>query len=151
MGGHSDVIAGRMSEMKQELDENIQHQTALARTNQNIANTLMATAVITSFLAGVGGLFFGWKKEIIGGLAIVPGFITFAVAAMKLQEKASFHFRYREGLKTFRGRLLFQLPECPSADNIAAIDKDLSAFRLQMQTEKDSHSAFDFGQFKKKE
>jgi hypothetical protein len=151
MGSPSDIISGRILALKNELDKSIQRNETLAQVNQGIVNFLMVTAVVASFLAGAGGLVFNWPKEVIGGLAIVPGFIAFAVASLKLQEKASLHFRYRDGLRMFRGRLLYQLPEFPSADNIAAIDKDLNDFRSQIQAETTSQAKFDFGQFKKKD
>lgn len=54
---------------------------------------------------------------------------------MKFQDRANWHYRKMEALKALRRRLLFEPPESPTADNIAAIANTLTTLNERMQEE----------------
>jgi hypothetical protein len=149
MATPSDVIAGRILDLKQELDGSITRHTRAANRNQFCLQGLVVIGILSSVIAGLGGISDQLKPKPLGVLALLPGVVAFIASTMRFQEQASRHTRYKEGLRALRERLLHQLPECPTADNVSAISKDSNSLRLQMQKEKDA-LAFNFAQIGQK-
>jgi len=130
-----------------ELDKDITLHGNNAQKLLFVVQFMMIVTVLSSILAGFGGLLKLWKQETVGALALVPGIMAFIAATMRFPEKATRHARFRDGLMALRQRLLFQLPENPSAENVAGISKDLTILRARMQKEREA-LAFNWNQFK---
>jgi hypothetical protein len=88
-----------------------------------LAHTAIAIALGASAVAGIGGVLFHLDSRIIGGFALIPGIASVVANSLKLQPKANFHFRKKNSLVGLERRLVYELPEEPSADNVAAIAK----------------------------
>lgn len=150
MNTASSVIQERVSILVSELDRDIHHHGNNAKKLLLVVQLMMGITVLSSILAGFGGLLKFWKQEMVGALALVPGIMAFVAATMRFPEKATRHARFRDGLMDLRQRLLFQLPENPSADNVASVSKDLTLLRGRMQKEREALT-FNWNQFKEKE
>jgi hypothetical protein len=147
MATSSDIISGRAADLKKELDASIKRHTNAAMRNHWCLQALITIAILSSIVAGLGGitLLFINHPRILGTLALMPGIMAFIAGTMKFQDKASRHARYKEGLRELRQRLVYQLPEFPTADNVAAIAADLSILQGRMQKEREA-LAFNFAQ-----
>lgn len=95
----------------------------------------MIAALACSAAAGLGGLFLSLNSKWIGGLALVPGVFAIVESTLNLQGKANWHYRKKYGLEKLRRRLLFEIPESPSADDVAAISISWAKLRDSMQSE----------------
>jgi hypothetical protein len=78
-------------------------------------------------------------------IAFIPGSIGLILATFKPDGRASWYYRRYHALFALRYRLLFELPENPSPDNVAAISAARSALDEKMQKEWDETFALTAG------
>ena len=97
--------------------------------------TLMVLALGCSVGAAISGIFFNVSPKIVGGLAALPPLIAFVAVNLKLEGKEAWHYTKQSKLDAIRSRLLYQLPEFPSADNIAAMASLRDEVNGEMQDE----------------
>jgi len=140
-------IPNRVESLNQELEKNIKHYLSLARLNYRFAMFLMATTLIASAVASLGGFFFNWSGKTTGGVAAVPGIVALIAAVLKPQGRANWHYRKTDGLKGLRRRLRFQLPDPPLADNVAAIAGDLTKLDTAMSIEWEKNFSLNWSLF----
>jgi len=88
--------------------------------------------------------------HLIGSLAAVPAAIALFGTTMKFQEKSNWHYRRKNGVKAFKFRLRFELPESPNANNVAAISLAFREFEGVMQQEWEKQLAFNWSTLSKK-
>jgi hypothetical protein len=74
-------------------------------------------------------------KWVVGGLAAISAALIAASRQLGFQQKANWHYRKVDRLRTLQRRLSYELPISPSADNIAAISSALSAIDTDMSKE----------------
>src|SRR5437762_2750748 len=120
----STEIQSRMDILEKELDQEIRHAQPRAAADYWIAVILMILTVLSSVIAGIGGISKSFNPEVVGALALIPGAIALLVSYLKYQGKSSFHYKKIHSLKALKSRLRLQLPERPSADQIAALAKE---------------------------
>jgi len=104
----------------------------------------MLTALLASAGAGIGGIFDKLTAQQTGALALIPGIIALVATTMKFQDKAHWHYRKRDALEALKSRLLFQLPEATSADNIATIAAAYDELNRTMSKEWEERFSLNF-------
>lgn len=133
----SPELVRRKEDLNRELLRSIEGESRLAHVNHRLSVTLMNIALGCSVAAAIIGIFFNVSPKIVGGIAVLPPLIAYIAVNLKLEGKSSWHYRKREALSALRSRLLYQQPEVPSADNIAAIAKSWEELNLKMREEWD--------------
>jgi hypothetical protein len=139
----------RIETLRTELDDSIAHYQRLAKRNYRFALLLMMITLLSSAAAGVGGLFLGLDGKITGGLALLPGIIALMATTLNPQGRANWHYRKKDALNALRRRLLFELPEAPSADNVASIARDWTEIADSMNGEWEKHFGLNWSTFLK--
>jgi hypothetical protein len=138
-------IQRRIDLLQARLEKAIANYNRLSKANYWITVLLMVITLLASAGAGIGGIFGKLTAQQTGALALIPGIIALVVSTMKFQDKAHWHYRKRDALEGLRSRLLFQLPESPSADNIAAIAAGQDDLNKTMSDEWERRFTMDFG------
>jgi hypothetical protein len=103
-----------------ELNSNIREYRRLARVAHWTSVIFMAIALGCSIAAGIFGLV-AHMPRVSGVLAILPTLIAFVVVNLKLDGKACWYFDKLNAFEALRTRLLYELPDPPTLDNIAAV------------------------------
>ena len=96
---------------------------------------MMSLGVLASAVAGVGGIFFKLDAKVVGGIALIPGIFGLAANTLRLSERVGLHHQRKVGLLGLRRRLLYELPEQPTADNVAAISEAWTAMEEKWHKE----------------
>ena len=119
---------------KRSLDENIssavRYERRISKALGVCSLLLMALALSCSGGAVVAGFFFSSGK-IAGGLALLPPLIAFIVLNLRLDARKDWHSRKHHELEALRYRLHYQIPNNPTADQIAAIAESFTALNLK--------------------
>jgi hypothetical protein len=137
-------VIGRKRALTQELDGQIAYSENKAICNHWISLILMLVALGCSVTAAIIGIFLSVSSKIVGGIALLPPLIAYGVVNMKFDGKSSWHYRKSKMLSSLRSRLLYQQPEAPTVDNIAAIARERDELDLKMQAEWDKTLVFNW-------
>jgi hypothetical protein len=140
-------IKARIETLTQELDSAISNSQPRARGNYWTSVILMIIAVGASVVGGVGGLSAKFGSQVTGVLALVPGAIALLASNIKWQDKSNWHYRRKNESLALRSRLLLQLPEEPTADNVAAVAKDRDIMEARMNKEWEEKFSLNFAVF----
>jgi hypothetical protein len=134
---YSPEIQKRVDTLTQDLSKEIARGLRNARWNNGTAFALKIGIVVSSIVAALGGLanFLNMPKSTVGAIALLPGLMALAASNLKFQERANWHCRKVDSLMSLRRRLLFEIPESPSVDNLASISSDWSEVDESAQTE----------------
>jgi hypothetical protein len=96
---------------------------------------LFMLALACSVAAAITGLFSTVSAKIVGGIAALPPIIAFVATNLKLEARSRWHYKKSYGMDALRSRLLYQLPEEPTTDNISAIALDRDKLNALMEIE----------------
>jgi hypothetical protein len=146
----SEEIQKRITDLTRELDSAIPYDNLRDVANHWTAFGLMFFALAASAIAALGGISGYLTAKQTGFFAAVPGAIALFASTMKFQEKSNWHYRRKNGLKSLRRRLSYELPESPTADNVAAISEGLRKFEDLMQKSWEEELAFSWAAFTRK-
>lgn len=146
----SEEVSFRITNLTKELDSGIAYDNLRDVANHWTAFGLMLLALAASAVAAIGGISGYLTAKEAGFFAAVPGAIALVASTMKFQEKSNWHYRRKNGLKSLRRRLHYELPESPSADNVAAISEGLRKFEEVMQKSWEEELAFSWATFSRK-
>jgi hypothetical protein len=108
----------------------------------------MIFALMCSAAAAVAGII-AKEATAAGIFAILSPLIAYIVANLKLDGKACWYFNRVNALDALRSRLQYELPENPSADNIAAIAHDRSVLVDTMEKMWDKQLVLDWSALSK--
>jgi hypothetical protein len=108
----------------------------------------MIVAVSASVVAGIGGLSTFFPSQVTGAIALVPAAIALLASNLKFHDKSNWHFERERELDALRSRLLFQLPEAPTPDNVAAIAKARDDMEARMNKEWKDKFTLNFAAFR---
>ena len=122
-----------------------------ARWNHRTSMTLMALSVLCSVTAAGLGFFTSQSSRLVGGIAILTPLIAYVAVNLKLEAKASWHHRKCNALLALSSRLRFELPEEPTAEQIAAVSQGYDAVNLAMQREWDATLSFNWSGLRRPE
>src|SRR5882762_6563796 len=109
----SEEIRKRITDLTDELDSGIAYDALRDTANHWTAFALMLLALAASAIAALGGISGFLTAKQAGFFAAVPGAIALVASTMKFQEKSNWHYRRKNGMKSLRRRLLYELPESP--------------------------------------
>lgn len=99
------------------------------------SQVMLFLALGCSLAAAISGIFFSVSPKIVGGLAALPPLIAYVAAGFRLELRQNWYYRSAIALEAFRSRLLYQLPEQPTVDNISAIAQERDKLMIEMQHE----------------
>jgi hypothetical protein len=137
-------IERRIKELSAELTSHGTRTYRGGRYNHRAALALMLLGLGCNVAAAILGIFYDKSGKLVGGLAAIPPLIAFVSTRLKLEGKSSWHYRKSNGLNALRSRLLYQLPESPTFDQVAAIAKARDELNEKMQIERDTNLSFDW-------
>lgn len=120
----SDALAHRINELDSEMMAVAAKERGLATSAYLWSQGLFILALVCSVAAAVCGIFFDVSAKVVGGIAALPPLIHFCASNLKLDARFGWHYRKYYAMVALHSRLRFQLPEEPTADNVAAIAKD---------------------------
>ena len=146
----SEEVKKRVLDLSKELDSGIAYDNLRDNANHWTAFGLMLFAFAASAVAALGGISGCLTAKEAGFFAAVPGAIALVASTMKFQEKSNWHYRRKNGLKSLRRRLLYELPESPTTDNVAAISEGFRQFEDLMQKSWEEELAFSWATFSRK-
>lgn len=146
----SDEVRERISDLTDELNSGIKYDHLRDIANHWTAFWLMLLALAASAAAALGGISGHLTAQQTGFFAAVPGVIVLFGSTLKFQEKSNWHYRRKNGLKSLRRRLLYELPESPTADDVAAISEGLRQFEDLMLKSWEEELAFNWATFLRK-
>ena len=146
----SDEVKKRITDLTEELDSGISYDRLRDMANHWTAFGFMLLALATSAVAALGGISGYLTAKQAGFFAAVPGLIALVASTLKFQEKSNWHYRRKNGLKNLRRRLIYELPESPTSDNVAAISQGLREFEDLMQKSWEEELAFSWATFSRK-
>jgi hypothetical protein len=130
-------VRARKDQLEAELDLDILRTNRRAIWAHWFAFLMMIAALLSSMIAGLGGLSSVLPKLLIGFLALLPGVFAVAAIQFKPQERSSYHYRKVNALNSLRSRLLYQQPAEPTLDQIAAVARERDSEMKRLQEEWD--------------
>lgn len=145
----SQELSDRKTQLSAELQSGREKECTLGRNAYIWSQSLFTAALLCSVAAAVCGLFFDVSGKIVGGIAALPPLIAFVAVNLKLEERANWHYRKSNMFESLNSRLRYQLPEIPSADNIAAIARDRDKAVADMESEWEHIKATNFSEMLK--
>jgi hypothetical protein len=120
-----------IQERLQDLADNLQKTAVRNRRRAHFYHfvlvSMVSLGVLASAVAGLGGIFFKLDAKVVGGIALIPGIFAVAANTLRLSERVALCHERKNGLRGLRRRLMYELPEEPTVDNIAAISEAWTA------------------------
>jgi hypothetical protein len=136
MPSDTQVLEDRKSRLLEEIEADRKCYLKNARWNYLTAQGMSLGSLAASGAAAlVGFIPSSVDKSFVGGLAALSTALIAASRQLGFQQKANWHYRKVDRLRTLRNRLSYELPISPSADNIAAISSAMSAIDTEMSKE----------------
>jgi hypothetical protein len=136
MPSDTQVLEDRKSRLLEEIEADRKWYLKNARWNYFTAQGMSWGSLAASGAAALLGLIpSSVDKWVVGGLAALSTALIAASRQLGFQQKANWHYRKVDRLRTLRNRLSYELPISPSADNIAAISSPRSAMDTEMSKE----------------
>ena len=134
----------RRERLAEVLDRHALQTRKRARWNHRTAMALMVLSVLCSVTAAGLGFFTSQSSRLVGGIAILTPLIAYVAVNLKLEGKASWHHRKSNALRALCSRLRYELPEEPTAEEIANVSKAYDALNVVMQREWDATLSFNW-------
>jgi hypothetical protein len=131
----SSEVQKRIVALDGELKDAARQQSRYARRAYCSSQLLIGLSLSCSITAAICGIVFHVSPEIVGGIAALPPLVAFIASNLKLDLRENWYYRKTSVLETLRSRLLYQLPEVPTVDNVAAIAAARDKLEIEMQTE----------------
>jgi predicted component of type VI protein secretion system len=145
----SPEVVKRKEELASELILTAQREHRLARSAYLWSQALFVLALCCSVAATICGVFFSVSGKITGGIAALPPLIAFLAINLKLDGRASWHYRKAGALRRLHSRLTFQQPEELSVNHIAAVADARDNLVDEMQAEWDRTLTSNFNEIMK--
>jgi hypothetical protein len=117
----SSELKGRIDALAQELQQAAREETRSASKSYYSSQTMLFVSLGCSLAAAIIGLGFAVHRRVVGGIAALPPLIAFVASNFRLEVRQNWYYRKAVALDVLRSRLLYQLPEEPTAENVSAI------------------------------
>lgn len=129
----SEEVKSRKDSLLGELETAIRKAHTNGKSAYLWSQFLFICALSSSVVATAVGLFADVSAKTVGGIAALPPLIAFIGVNLKLESRSRWHYEKEYVMDALRSRLRYQLPEEPSADDIAAIasERDKQNARLE--------------------
>jgi hypothetical protein len=131
----SPEVQMRIERLADELRQAATAESRRATRSYYFSQAMLFLALGCSLAAAISGIFFSISPKIVGGLAALPPLIAYVAASFRLELRQNWYYRIAVALEALRSRLLYQLPEQPTVDNISAIAAARDKLRIDMQHE----------------
>ena len=137
MPDEATVLAERAGGMANNLEQERQWYLRSARLNYAAVQVLSFTSSAASIAAALLGLIPSQaiEKWQVGVVAAISPALVAASRQLGFQQKANWHYRKVDRIKTLQRRLAYEMPVSPDADNFAAISRAWSALDTDMSQE----------------
>ena len=139
-------LARRKKELEAAISKSCNKHRSSATWVRRLSFSLMTTALLCSLCAAIVG--FAGKgsnaSKWAGGLALFPPALAFIAVNLRLDARTFWHRRKGEALDALMKRLQFELPDSPSADQIAEVSKALTQLNASMEKEYEKFCAFNW-------
>jgi hypothetical protein len=129
-------VQAKIDKFLHTLNDMISARRKQAKANYYFSYALMIAAILSSAIAGIGGLS-GLISDarLIGALALLPGFLSLAAAVLKPQIRANVQYSSLIQLYEFRDKLEFALPETPTDKDVQEIYESFTAAQKSLDKE----------------
>lgn len=144
----TDDVAIRRLELEAELDGEIKREKHAAEIDYWIGVYLMIFALVSSFLAGIGGIAGWFSASVTGGIALIPGAMALVATTLKFEAKSDWHYRKQYALKGLKDRLRFESPLEISVEQISAIARERRELFDKLNKEWRGSLSLSWNQFK---
>jgi hypothetical protein len=121
--------------LESELGTLVHHYYKYGRWNYSTAFALRFSIVISSIIAGVGGLASALPHQVFAFIAFLPAALSVFATNLKYQDRANWHYRGKDALNRLLNRLRFELPDPPTPEAVAAISQEMSELNVAMSAE----------------
>lgn len=137
MANDAEALASRATTMADKLENERKSYLTSARLDYGGAQVISFLSSMAGAAAALLGLIPSqtvqkWEVGVVA--AISPALIAVG-RQLGFQQKANWHYRKVDRIKTLQRRLAYELPTSPSADNLAAISRAWSALDTDMSKE----------------
>lgn len=143
----SPEVRTRIDELRRELDDAIENAKIRAKGDYWISFFLMLIALGASAVAGIGGLSEKFGSQLTGSLALIPGAIAVLASNLKFQQKSNWHYRRCRASLALKSKLVLQLPETPTVDDVATLAAERDAMEVSMEREWVEKFSLNFAEF----
>jgi hypothetical protein len=124
-----------MTELSKELETDAADEGFRATRAYIISQSFLILALGCSVAASVCGVVFQLSPRLVGILAAIPPVVAYIATAYRFSARESWYYRKSVALNALRSRLMYQLPEEPTVDNVAAIAAARDKLESGMQRE----------------
>lgn len=131
----SPEVQRRIAALDEELTTAAHTESRNATRSYRWSQFFLILAVSCSVGAAVAGIFIRVDSRIVGGLAALPPVLAYVAVSLKLDIRENWYYGMSIGLEALRSRLLYQLPENPTVDNVSAIASARDQLIADMQKE----------------
>ena len=132
------MSTGSIEEKRRALQEYlhkvIKNQRRRSNNNHWAGILLMALAIAASAFAGIAGLVGKLDSRIVGGVALVPGFVALLGTTLKFDTRAMWHFRKKRAMQRLLWKLDNELPEVLSQEDLAAFSREFGAISEEIDS-----------------
>jgi hypothetical protein len=137
MPDEAETLASRATAMANRLETEHKWYLRSARINYAAVQVMSFGSSAAGVAAALLGLIPSQtiEKWQVGLVAAISTALIAASRQLGFQQKANWHYRKVDRLKTLQRRLTYELPVSPSADNLAAISRAWSAVDTDMSKE----------------
>jgi hypothetical protein len=92
-------------------------------------------ALAASISIAVGGIVFDLSARLLGMIALVPTGAMLVNTVYQPHDRARWHYTKRDRLNALRRRIMYELPEQLSGDDVAAVSHDWSTLNAEMDAQ----------------
>jgi hypothetical protein len=131
----SSELKGRIDALAHELQQASDQESRSATTSYYSSQTMLLLSLGCSVVAAIGGIFLHFPGPTVGGVAALPPLIAYVASSFRLEIRQNWYYRKAVALDTLRSRLLYQLPEEPTVENVSAIAEARDKLVADMQKE----------------
>jgi hypothetical protein len=128
-------VKSRIERLDRELEDAAKQQRRDASKSYYSSQAMLFASLVCSLAAAISGIFFGVSPKIVGGIATLPPLIAYLAVSFRLELRQNWYFRKAVALEKLRSRLLYQLPEEPTVENVSAIAAARDTLVSDMQRE----------------
>lgn len=125
---------GRLTELRDEIDQGSRKRRASARSNYYAAYALVVLTIAASGIASIGS-FLNWNSDLTGILALIPGLLILAATQLKFQARSHWHHKKYHRLSALVLKIRFQTPADPSDDELHALAEEYKQIHIGMEDE----------------
>jgi hypothetical protein len=113
-------------DLLQQIKARANRETSMAIVTQITSLGLMYIAIGASAAAAICGFIESVDRRLIGAIALIPGFIGLVATTVKFDERSQWHYEKRDALDALARRFEFEMPQPPTADQVALISNELT-------------------------